>query len=254
MRLYNGDCFDIMPSIETHSVDLILCDLPYGLTPCAWDHAISLPKLWVEYKRILKEKGVVLLFGSQPFTAQLIQSNLEMFKYEWIYEKIAGSNFVNARKMPLKEHENVCVFYSKQPKYYPQLQERSEGGKKRLKTPYKSNSQTACEVFGNISRNVAGRDYDKNLRLPGSVQKFNNRAKGSRGLHPTQKPVELCEYFIKTYTDAGDTVMDNCMGSGTTGVACKNLNRHFIGIEKDDKFFQVAERRINGGLNNADGR
>ncbi len=184
------------------------------------------------------------MFGSQPFTSHLICSNLAMFRYEWIYQKIAGSNFANARRMPIKEHENICVFYEKHCKYNPQLQERSEGGKKRLKTPYKTNSTTSCEAIGNIRRNNAQQSYDKQYRLPGSVQCFNNRAKGSRGLHPTQKPIELCEYLIKTYTDEGDTVLDNCMGSGTTGVACKNLNRNFVGIEKEKKYFDIARARL----------
>lgn len=244
IQLYNEDCLTKMRHLPSKSIDLILCDLPYGLTPCLWDKTLPLDLLWVEYKRLLKDNGVAVLFGSQPFTSHLIISNLGMFRYEWIYKKIAGSNFANARKMPIKEHENICVFYAKQPKYNPQMQERSEGGRKRLNTPYKKNSTTSCDALGNIPRNNAGRTYDQQYRLPGSVQQFNNRSKGSRGLHPTQKPVELCEYLIKTYTDIGDMVMDNCMGSGTTGVACKNTGRRFIGIEKDANMFAVAKKRI----------
>lgn len=249
-ELYCGDCLKIMPSISPHTVDMVLCDLPYGITPCMWDKIIPLNELWSEYKRIVKPNGAIVLFGSQPFTSYLVCSNLAMFKYEWIYQKIAGSNFANAHRMPIKEHENICVFYEKQPTYNPQLQERSANGKKRLNTPYKSNSQTPCEAIGNIKRNNAGREYDKDRRLPGSVQCFNNRAKGSRGLHPTQKPIELCEYLIKTYTNAGDTVLDNCMGSGTTGIACKKTGRAFIGIEKNVEIFAIAKKRIEEAICN----
>lgn len=244
MRLYQGDCLEIMPSLANESVDMVLCDLPYGITACKWDTVIPLDALWAEYRRIVKSDGAIVLFSSQPFTSILVNSNLSMFKYEWIYQKFVGSNFANAKKMPIKEHENVLVFYEKPPTYNPQMQERSEGGKKRLRTPYKSNSQTPCEVMGQIQRNVVGKTYNPALRLPGSVQKFNNRAKGSRGLHPTQKPIELCEYLIKTYTNEGETILDNCMGSGTTGVACRNLNRQFIGIEKEQKYFDIALRRL----------
>ena len=243
-KLYNGDCLAIMPNLPLDSVDMVLCDLPYGITPCEWDKVIPLNKLWTDYKRIVKPNGAIVLFGSQPFTSHLVNSNLAMFKYEWIYQKIAGSNFANAQRMPIKEHENICVFYDKQPTYNPQMQERSANGKKRLNTPYKPNSTTSCEAIGNIPRNNVGRIYNKDLRLPSSVQCFNNRAKGSRGLHPTQKPIELCEYLIKTYTNEGDTVMDNCMGSGTTGVACVRLNRKFIGIEIRNDYFEIAKQRI----------
>lgn len=244
MRLIQGDCLEIMPTLPDRSVDMVLTDLPYGITACKWDTVIPLDALWREYRRIVKPNGAIVLFASQPFTSLLVNSNPDMFRYEWIYQKIAGSNFANARRMPIKEHENILVFYEKQPTYNTQLQERSAGGKKRLRTPYKTNSRTPCEVLGQIQRNVAGKTYNPSLRLPGSVQKFNNREKGSRGLHPTQKPVALCEYLIKTYTDAGDTVLDCCMGSGTTGVACRNLNREFIGIEREQKYFDTALQRL----------
>ena len=244
MKLIQGDCLKVLPTLPSNSVDMVLCDLPYGITACKWDVAIPLDALWLELKRIVKLNGAIVLFASQPFSSIVVSSNLAMFRYEWIYQKVAGSNFVNAKKMPIKAHENILVFYEKQPTYHPQMQERSEGGKKRLKTPYITNSKTPCEVIGQIKRNVAEQTYNPNLRLPGSVQKFNNRARGDRGLHPTQKPVELCAYLIKTYTDAGNIVLDCCMGSGTTGVACRNLNRDFIGIEKEQKYYDIAVHRL----------
>lgn len=246
VQLHKGNCLEIMKDIPDKSVDMILCDLPYGTTACKWDIVIPFEPLWEQYKRVCKDNAAIVLFGSQPFTSLLVNSNLPMFKYEWIYKKIAGSNFATAHRMPIKEHENICVFYSKQPTYNPQMQERSENGKKRLDNPYHTNSTTSMEFMGNsLKRNNADQEYNRELRLPGSVQKFNNRAKGDRGLHPTQKPVALLEYLIKTYTNEGDTVLDNCMGSGSTGVACKNTNRNFIGIELNDEYFEIAEKRIN---------
>jgi len=243
-KLINGDCLVEMPKIANNSIDLILCDLPYGITSCKWDTVIPLDKLWEQYERIIKPNRAIVLFGSQPFTSQLVMSNLKLFKYEWIYQKVVGSNFATAKQMPMKEHENVLVFGKGKLKYNPQMQERSDNGKKRLNTPFVTNSKTPLETMSNIPRTNAGKEYDKQVRYPSSIQKFNNRAKGARGLHPTQKPIELCEYLIKTYTDIGDIVLDNCMGSGTTGVACANLGRRFVGMEIDRDYFEIAEKRF----------
>ena len=239
MRVMHGDCLELMKSIPDGSVDMILCDLPYGTTACKWDTVIPFAPLWEQYKRIVKTNAAIVLTASQPFTGALVMSNVDMFKYEWIWEKNRGSNFATVKYMPMKEHENVLVFCKGKPTYNPILQERAEGGKARA--AYKINaSNTGKRETLNGLTGVDSGYIDKNLRAPRTVQKFNTEV----GLHPTQKPVALMEYLIRTYTNENETVLDNCMGSGTTGVACVNTNRHFIGIEKDDKYFEIARKRI----------
>jgi site-specific DNA-methyltransferase (adenine-specific) len=244
VELHLGDCLEIMKQIPDGSVDAIICDLPYGTTACKWDSVIPFEPLWEQYKRIIKDNGAIILFGSQPFTSALVMSNLKWFKYEWIWEKAVGSNFATVKYQPMKEHENILVFSNGRHNYYPIMQQRKGAGLKRVLSPYHTNSISKGEVYNNIVKNNAEQEYTE-LRNPSSVQFFNNR-ESTRGLHPTQKPVALMEYLIKTYTNEGDTVLDNCMGSGTTGVACKNLNRNFIGIEKDEAYFEIARKRING--------
>lgn len=249
-KLAKGDCLELMKKIPDKSIDAIICDLPYGTMACKWDNVIPFEPLWEQYNRVIKDNGAIVLFGSQPFTSALVMSNPSMFKYEWIYQKVAGSNFATAKFMPIKEHENILVFGKGKVNYNPIMQERSEGGKKRLLAPYHTNSATSNETMGNISRNNAGKEYDMDPRYPSSVQKFNNREKGARGLHPTQKPISLLEYLVKTYTNEGEIVLDNCMGSGSTGVACMNLNRKFVGIELEEKYFNIAKERIEGLVKN----
>ena len=252
MQLYNGDCLEVMDKLiaDGIKVDAIITDPPFGTTACTWDFVIDPYKMFQKcYALRRNENTPIVLFGSQPFSSELIVSNtthFEGFKYEWIYQKVAGSNFATAKYMPIKEHENIMVFGQKghRVNYFPIMQERSENGKKRLNTPYHTNSTTSNETMGNIARNNAGREYNKELRYPSSVQKFNNREKDSRGLHPTQKPISLMEYLVKTYTKEGNTVLDFCAGSGTTGVACQNLNRNFIGIELDEKYFNIMKKRL----------
>lgn len=252
IKLYNGDCLYVMEQLikDGVKVDAIITDPPYGTTACKWDSVIPLYEMFqCLYKLRRNEHTPIVLFASQPFTSDLITQNIvhyEGFKYEWIYQKIAGSNFATAKYMPIKEHENICIFGQKghRVNYYPVMQERSDNGKKRLNTPYYTNSITSNETMGNIARNNAGKEYNKELRYPSSVQKFNNREAGSRGLHPTQKPLSLMEYLVRTYTKENETVLDFTMGSGTTGVACKNLNRNFIGIELDKEYFDIAKERI----------
>ncbi len=245
--LLNGDCLELMQEIPDGSIDLIFCDLPYGITACKWDSTISLDRLWEQYNRIIKPNRAIVLTASQPFTSVLVQSNVKNFKHEWIYKKRCASNFAQARYAPMKEHESVLVFANGKALYNPIKEERVGGGKDRAKYKYNDSSRHSCgEFVGNINgaynkETDSGNDI---LRFPSSVQEFNNRAAGDRGLHPTQKPVLLCEYFIKTYSNEGDLVLDNCMGSGSTGIACINTNRGFIGIEKDDKYFKIAKRRI----------
>ncbi len=247
--LYNGDCLEVMKVIPDKSVDMILCDLPYGTTACKWDIVISFDKLWEHYNRIIKPNGAIVLFGSQPFTSLLVSSNIQGFKYEWIYQKTAGSNFAILKYQPFKEHENVLVFgrRNKKVRYYPQMEERrgNEKGKVRKATRQVSIEKIETEVYGGIKHDRDTRSYGK-LRYPSSVQLFNNRQPSDRGKHPTQKPVALLEYLIKTYTQEGETVLDNCMGSGSTGVACVNTNRNFIGIELNNEYYQIAKKRIKG--------
>ena len=232
MRLLLGDCLDILPTLESNSVDLVLVDLPYGTTACKWDSIIPLDKLWEQYNRICKSDGAMVFTAAQPFTTILAASNLENFRYEWIWEKPQGTNPMNAKVMPLKSHENILVFYRKKPVYNPQMW---------YSTPYSgfsSDTSKIGEVYGKAQSKH--RDNPDGSRYPKTVLKF----KQEKGLHPTQKPVELMEYLIKTYTNEGDTVLDNTMGSGTTGVACVNTGRKFIGMESDPEYFTIAEDRI----------
>ena len=230
---------------------MILCDLPYGTTACKWDTIIPFEPLWEQYKRIIKDDGAIVLFGSQPFTSLLVASNLKMFKYEWIWKKAVGSNFATVKYMPMKEHENILVFGKGRTKYFPILQVRAEGGKARLNYGHKG-SRTG-EAVGSLDfKGFTSETYNKDLRCPSSVQYFNNR-EACRGLHPTQKPVDLLEYLIKTYTNESELVLDNCMGSGSTGIACMNINRHFVGIELDKNYYDISVNRIenkNKELNN----
>ena len=238
--LMKGDCLERMKEIESGSVDLILTDPPYGTTACKWDVVIPLEPMWEQLKRVIKPNGAIVLFGSEPFSSALRMSNIKQYKYDWVWEKAVGSNFAVAKYQPLKEHENIIIFSLNKHSYYPIKEPRKGSGAKRLKNEYKSNG-TKTEVTG-MTSNRKGKKYDE-LKYPSSVQYFNNRDK-YRGLHPTQKPVALMEYLIRTYTQEGETVLDFVMGSGTTGVAAKNLNRNFIGIEKDAGYFEIAKQRL----------
>lgn len=230
--LYLGNCLDIMQTLETDSVDLLLVDLPYGTTACKWDSVIPLNLLWDQYNRICKQSAAMVFTAAQPFTTTLIASNLKNFKYEWIWEKPQGTNPMGAKFMPLKNHENIIVFARQKTKYYPQMTQGTPYG------GFTSDTATIGEVYG--SGQSKHRDNPEGTRYPKTVQKF----KQEKGFHPTQKPVALMEYLIKTYSDPDDTVMDNTMGSGTTGVACRNTSRNFIGIEQDEKYFEIAKQRI----------
>ena len=239
IKLYKGDCLEIMKQIPNGSIDMILCDLPYGTTACKWDTIIPFDKLWEQYERIIKPNGAIVLTASQPFTSALIMSNTNMFRYEWIWEKTLFSNFALVKKQPAKLHENILVFYKKQPTYNPQMQE----GKPYSDKPRKRTMGVMNDAIG-MKKAIE----NKGERYPSSVQKFSNGNNGTQ--HPTQKPIELFEYLIKTYTNENETVLDNTMGSGTTGVACVNTNRNFIGIEKDEKYFEIAKDRIKQAINN----
>ena len=236
IELIQGDCLEIMPSIPDKSIDMILCDLPYGTTACKWDTIIPFEPLWEQYKRIIKDNGAIVLTASQPFTSALVMSNIKMFKYEWVWDKVKPSTGLHAKIQPLRQHENILVFGN--PKYYPIM----EKTKDRIDKPRIANNG---EAFG--GKEILRQHSNNGLKYPRSLLTISNANQNNR-LHPTQKPVALFEYLIKTYTNEGDLVLDNCAGSGTTGVACKNLNRNFIGIEKDENYFKIAEKRINENL------
>lgn len=241
-QVFLGDCLIIMPKIKSNSVDMVLADLPYGTTACKWDAIISFDQLWEQYERIVKPNGAIVFTSSQPFTSALVMSKPKWFRHEWIWKKNRGSNFALLKWQPFKEHESVLVFSKETANYYPIMEERSANGKSRC--AYTFNNKVTSETINNqtfYNQDGDRRTLDKNLRNPSSVQNFNTEV----GLHPTQKPLKLFEYLIQTYTKKYDVVMDNTMGSGTTGLACRNLHRNFIGIEKDENYFKIAERRIN---------
>lgn len=240
IQLIKGDCLIEMQNIPDKSVDLILCDLPYGTTACKWDTIIPFDKLWEQYERVAKPNAPIVLTASQPFTSALVMSNPKLFKYEWIWEKSKASNFLLAKKQPLKAHESILVFANGTPKYYPQ---KTQG------KPYYRGGIKEKHDIPEVSNDIPNyhshiRKSEDGMRLPRSVQYFTT-AEFDGKFHPTQKPIALLEYLIKTYTNERMVVLDNTMGSGSTGVACKNLNRSFIGIEMDDKYFEIAEKRIN---------
>jgi len=237
ITLWHGDCLELMKNIPDKSIDMVLTDPPYGTTACKWDVIIPFEPMWNELRRITKDNGAICLFGSEPFSSNLRLSNLKMFQYDWIWQKNAGSNFALLKYQPMKEHEIISVFSKKTHKYYPIKQDRSESGKARVKTPVVYDNKSD---HGYISNKKITSNILPEKRYPSSIQKFNR----ARGLHPTQKPVALLEYLIKTYTLENEAVLDFTMGSGSTGVACQNLNRKFIGIEKDDKYFEIAKNRI----------
>lgn len=217
---------------------MIFTDLPYGTTKCKWDSVIPLETLWEHYCRIIKENGAIVLFAQTPFDKILGASNLKMLRYEWIWEKTQATGHLNAKKMPMKAHENLLVFYKKLPTYHPQMTEGHEPIHSYTK---RISVQNNTELYGYMGKEISG--GGETVRYPRSVLRFASDKQTSH-MHPTQKPLALCEYVIRTYTDEGDLILDSCMGSGTTGLACKNLNRRFIGIEKEEKYFEIAKERI----------
>ena len=230
--LRKGDCLELMKDIPDKSIDAIIADLPYGVTRAKWDNILDLDLLWKQYERIIKPNGAVILFGSQPFTTTLINSNIKDFKYTLVWDKKMKVGMMNCKRMPLRQHEDIMVFYKKQPTYNPQMTKGKMRNKKIAPTK-------DFEVYGQITPiDNFNDDY-----YPSSILEFSNANQKAKS-HPTQKPVALMEYLIKTYTNEGEVVLDNTMGSGTTGVACVNTNRRFIGMELDDKYFEIAKKRI----------
>ena len=240
MELIQGDCLEVMKSIPTDSVDSIITDPPYGTTACKWDSVIDFHLMWEQLNRIIKPNGAIVLFGSEPFSSALRMSNIKNYKYDWIWEKNRGSNFALVKYQPMKEHEVVSVFSNKTHNYYPIKQKRKGKGLERIKGNY--NVGKASNITG-IKQTICT-TQGQELRQPSSIQKFNTTEKGIKREHPTQKPVELMEYLIKTYTKEGETVLDFTMGSGSTMVACQNTNRKGIGIEQDEKYFNIAQDRV----------
>jgi len=243
-EIYLGYCLELMPKyVEDKSIDMIFCDLPYGTTQCKWDSVINLDELWKEYNRIIKDNGAIVLFSAQPFTTKLINSNIKNFKYCWYWKKEKGTGFATSGKRPLNIIEDICVFYKKQPNYC------KKGNP--LKKPYKHTLPVSKSKSG-------GKDNLKNLDEHGNrIYKYYthetktqflefSRDNGNKGVHPTQKPLALIEYMIKTYTNEGDLILDNTCGSGTTGLGAKNLNRNYIMMEQDSKYYEIACKRVQG--------
>lgn len=243
IKLHLGDCLEIMPSIPGGSVDMILCDLPYGTTACKWDSIIPLNLMWDEYNRIIKYNGVIALFATQPFTTKLASSQLDKLKVNLVWNKIKAGNFAQANKQPLKVHEDILIFYAKQPFYNPQKIKLDKPQTRHLGK--KSINKIERKEAGGIGGIIKYSDnYEPDKKHPTTVITFKKDNYKNNCFHPTQKPIILLEYLIKTYTLEGQTILDNCMGSGSTGVACVNLNRKFIGIEKEEKYFEIASKRI----------
>lgn len=235
--IIQGDCLEVMKDIEDKSIDMILCDLPYGTTACKWDTIIPFEPLWEQYKRVIRDRGAIVLTASQPFTSMLVMSNLKMFKYEWVWNKVRKTGHLNSKKQPMKKTENICVFCNGQTTYKPQMIKgiphiRGSFGKRR-------NEQT---VYGEFSENIR---YESDEYYPDNIITYCAEMKS---IHPTQKPVPLFEYLIKTYTNEGDIVLDNCAGSGTTGVACINTNRKYILIEKEEKYYNTCMQRTSEAM------
>ena len=234
-----GDCLEVMKDIPDKSIDMILCDLPYGTTACKWDTIIPFEPLWEQYKRIIKDNGAIVLTASQPFTSALVMSNPDMFKYEWIWFKNVPTGMAQSRYSPMKYHESILVFSKNPIKIFNKIMEDRVG---KGKDCYKY--EHYCGENNHVKMNKVKKFYDVKLVNPSSVLLFNVAPNRKGKLHPTQKPVALFEYLIKTYTNEGDLVLDNCAGSGTTGVACKNLNRNYILIEKEQEYIDIINKRL----------
>ncbi len=229
--IYQQDCIQGMKSLPDKSIDMILCDLPYGTTQCKWDSIIPFEPLWQEYNRIIKDNSAIVLFAQEPFATKLRSSNLKMYKYDWIWQKPQGTNFLNAKNQPLKNYEIICVFGKKKLRYKPQMTK----GK-----PYTSGKGNVGEVYGGRKKVIT---HNEGVRYPTSIQNF-NMVQNTKRCHPTQKPVDLLEYLIKTYTNEGEVVLDNAFGSGSTLVAAINTNRRYIGYETNAEYFDIACERI----------
>lgn len=238
IQLYNGDCLEVMKTLPDNSIDLILCDLPYGITSISWDSIIPYDELWTQYKRLLKPTGNIVLFSSGLFTLSLIQSNIKQFRYRLIWKKNVPTGMGSAKYRPMKYYEEICVFGNSKATYNPIMKERVGIGKDCY------NYDHYCGENNHLNLGKKPKRYDPDWVQPSDVLEFNVVPNRNGKLHPTQKPVDLLEWLVKTYSNDGETVLDNCMGVGSTGVACKNTNRKFIGIELDKTYFELAEKRL----------
>lgn len=246
--IQNIDCLIGMQNIPDKSIDMVFCDLPYGTTKCKWDIVLPFDKLWSHYERVIKDNGAIILTASQPFTSICVMSNMKLFKYSLVYQKTTPTGHLNSKKMPLRAHEDVLVFYKKLPTYNPQKtfgHERKVSSSKSRSLSIERNNKKDKVYNNEISDKVP--NYDSIERYPLSVLKFSTDKQKST-LHPTQKPISLVEYFINTYSNEGDLILDNCMGSGTTAIACINTNRNYIGFEKEEKYFNIIQERIKNHL------
>lgn len=247
-EVYLGDCLELMSDIPDKSIDMILCDLPYGTTKCKWDVIIPLDELWTHYTRIIKDNGAILLFAQTPFDKVLGSSNLKWLRYEWIWEKTQATGFLNAKRMPLKAHENILVFYKKLPKYNPQ---KTTGHKPINSYTKRPEVQNKTDIYGDMKAVIKG--GGETDRYPRTVQVFSSdkQVNKSNGfIHPTQKPVKLLEYLIKTYTDEGDLVLDNAAGSSSTAIAAIRTGRDYIMMEKEEKYVTLSKKRIENETKN----
>lgn len=231
--LFCGDCLEIMKEIPDNSIDMILCDLPYGTTKCKWDIIIPFKKLWENYNRIIKNNGAIVLFGTEPFSSELRISNIKNYKYDWVWDKVKPNGHLVAKYRPMQRSENISVFGNNKINYFPIMEEREN--------PKISKEYSRTEIMGGKYKNLDGKVLNK--KYPQTILKFSNACQKNK-YHPTQKPIELLEYIIKTYTNENMIVLDNCMGSGSTCVASKKLNRKYIGIEKEEKYFNIAVERL----------
>ena len=238
-----GDCLELMKEIPDKSVDMILCDLPYGATHNKWDSVIPTDKLWEQYSRVIKDNGAIVLFAQGLFTHKLVASNMKYFRYSLIWDKVRTTGFLNANRMPLRRHEDILVFYKSLPTYNPQMTEGGEPSHSRgTKWKDKGKAQDKGLTYGKYDHMDYSTSFDRTQKYPTSIIRVSNIVQ--KNLHPTQKPLELCEWLVKTYTNENELVLDKCMGSGSTGVACIKTNRNFIGFELDDKYFNIAKERL----------
>lgn len=244
-----GDCLELMKDIPDKSIDMILCDLPYGATHNKWDSVIPTDKLWEQYNRVIKDNGAIVLFAQGLFTHKLVASNMKHFRYSLIWDKVRTTGFLNANRMPLRRHEDILVFYKSLPTYNPQMTEGGEPSHSRgTKWKDKGKAQDKGLTYGKYDHMDYSTSFDRTQKYPTSIIRVSNIVQ--KNLHPTQKPLELCEWLVKTYTNENELVLDNCMGSGSTGVACIKTNRNFIGFELDDKYFNIAKERLEKEMGN----
>ena len=243
IKLINGDCLEEMRKIEDGSIDMILCDLPYGTTNCKWDTIIPFDKLWEQYNRIIKPNGAIVLFGAEPFSSALRMSNIKNYKYDWKWDKVQGTGFSSCKKQPLRVIEDIIVFYKNAPTYNPQMRKRDKiiNSTNWVQDKLISENSRLTKNNPNQAKKIYKEKYPTTLI---TVNKAAKECNNTKRVHPTQKPVELLEYLIKTYTNEGELILDNTMGVGSCGIAAVNTNRHFIGVELDKNYFEIAEKRI----------